>query len=107
VLDTSIGLHRPRDYEMGQGARFEVHIEKARGIHGEAARPFEARLEVVNESAVWTVKEIEDLDRERAEEMFAAGLSLREVAEELGISKTSAHRLRREIAEEAAWPGKG
>jgi orotate phosphoribosyltransferase-like protein len=56
---------------------------------------------------VWTVKEIEDLDRERAEEMFAAGLSLREVAEELGISKTSAHRLRREIAEEAAWPGKG
>jgi putative DNA primase/helicase len=102
VLDTSIALRRPSDYGAGQGARFEVHIEKARGIHGEAARPFEARLDVVNESAVWTVKEIEDLDRDRAQALFAAGLSLREVAEELGISKTGAHRLKREIEEEAA-----
>jgi putative DNA primase/helicase len=49
-----------------QGARFEVHIEKARGIHGEAARPFAARLAVDGEGAEWTVREIEDLDRGRA-----------------------------------------
>jgi hypothetical protein len=30
---------------MAQGSRFEVQIEKARGIHGEQVKPFEARLE--------------------------------------------------------------
>jgi transposase len=43
----------------------------------------------------------------RAQGLFAAGLSLKEVAEELGISKTSAHRLKREIEEEAALAEQG
>jgi putative DNA primase/helicase len=102
VLDTSISLRHPSDYAPEQGARFEVHIDKGRGIHGEQAKPFEAWLDVVNNTAVWTMKEIEDLDRQRAEELLAAGLSLREVAEELGISKTGAHRLKRQIEQDAA-----
>jgi putative DNA primase/helicase len=102
VLDTSMSLRHPSDYAPEQGARFEVHIDKGRGIHGEHARPFEAWLQVVNNTAVWTMKEIEDLDRERAQELLAAGLSLREVAEELGISKTGAHRLKQQIEQEAA-----
>ena len=107
VLDTSISLRHPSDYAPEQGARFDVHIDKGRGIHGEQAKPFEAWLEVVNNTAVWTMKEIEDLDRQRAEELLAAGLSLREVAEELGISKTGAHRLKRQIEQEAATAGQG
>ena len=102
VLDTSISLRHPSDYAPEQGARFEVHIEKGRGIHGEQAKPFEAWLEVVNNTAVWTMKEIEDLDRQRAQELLAAGLSLREVAEELGIAKSGAHRLKRQIEQDAA-----
>ena len=39
VLDTSISLRRPADYAPTEGARFEVHIEKGRGIHGEHATP--------------------------------------------------------------------
>src|SRR5262249_12545122 len=35
VLDTSIRLRRPGDYVPGQGARFEVQIDKARGIFGD------------------------------------------------------------------------
>jgi hypothetical protein len=36
---------------MAQGARFEVHIEKARGIHGEHVKPFEARLDTLDGNA--------------------------------------------------------
>lgn len=34
VLDTVVALKRPGDYVTSQGARFEVHFEKARGIFG-------------------------------------------------------------------------
>ncbi|MBS0518546.1 MAG: AAA family ATPase, partial [Proteobacteria bacterium] len=44
VLDLVLALRRPADYAPDQGARFELHFEKARGLHGEAVAPFEARL---------------------------------------------------------------
>ena len=44
VLDTVIGLRKPPDYQADQGARFEIHFEKARGFYGPEAEPFEARL---------------------------------------------------------------
>jgi hypothetical protein len=43
VLDTSISLRRPADYSPEQGATFEIHLEKSRGVHGDAAKPFEAK----------------------------------------------------------------
>jgi len=43
-LDTVIALRRPADYSPEEGARFEVHIEKARSIVGEGASPFEAMV---------------------------------------------------------------
>ena len=45
VLDTSISLRRPADCSPQEGAKFEVHLEKARGVHRDAAKPFEAKLE--------------------------------------------------------------
>ena len=44
VLDTVMSLRRPPDYSPTQGARFEVHFEKARGFYGPDAEPFEAQL---------------------------------------------------------------
>ena len=37
ILDTVLSLKRPDDYEPTEGARFEVHFEKCRGIYGEEA----------------------------------------------------------------------
>ncbi len=37
ALDTVIALRRPVDYSPKEGARFEVHLEKARALVGEAA----------------------------------------------------------------------
>jgi hypothetical protein len=62
VLDTSISLRRPSDYCAPQGARFEVHLEKARGVHGDQAKPFEAQLEIRAGEALWTIREIEDVN---------------------------------------------
>lgn len=44
IMDTVISLRRPREYAMAEGARFEVHLTKARGIVGDEAKPFEACL---------------------------------------------------------------
>jgi hypothetical protein len=44
VLDTMIALKRPADYHPEQGAVFEVHFEKARGLYGDDVKPIEATL---------------------------------------------------------------
>ncbi len=46
VIDVSIGLTLPEDYEPAQGARFTLSFDKSRGIRpGAWLRPFTARLE--------------------------------------------------------------
>ena len=37
VLDTTIAMRRPKDYEPSEGCRFEVHFEKSRGFTGDDA----------------------------------------------------------------------
>jgi putative DNA primase/helicase len=44
ALDTVIALRRPADYSPEQGARLEVHIEKARALVGDGAAPCEAAV---------------------------------------------------------------
>lgn len=95
VLDTVIALRWPDDYRAEHGCRFEVSLEKARGIAGgEAARSFEATLEIRDGAARWATRDVSDIEAERAGALYAAGLSVREVAEEMGISKSKAHVLR-------------
>jgi putative DNA primase/helicase len=67
VLDTSISLRRPADYSAAEGARFEVYLEKARGVLGDDAKPFDAKLEVRDDVAVWTIRELEDANRARVQ----------------------------------------
>ncbi len=94
VLDTIISLRHPEDYSPTEGARFEVHFEKARGIVGDEAKPFEARLEVVDGAALWSTRDLEDAEIARAVALYAEDMSVRDVASEMGISKSKAQRLR-------------
>ena len=95
LLDTSISLRRPSDYSPADGARFEVHVAKGRGLRGKPALPFEAMLETHAGRAVWTVKGVEDVEKARVKALLADGLSIREIAEETGIAKSTVHRPRR------------
>jgi putative DNA primase/helicase len=105
VLDTSISLRRPADYSPTEGAKFEVHLEKARGVHGDEAKPFEAKLETSNGVAVWTIRELEDANRARVEALLDDGLSVRDIADETGISKSTVARIKKAI--EASKGGAG
>jgi putative DNA primase/helicase len=101
-----------------RGARFEVHIEKGRGLTGDHALPFEAQLELSDGKAAWSVKDVEDAVRIRVAALLAAGMTVREIAEEVGATKSAVPRMKQRIeraareareaeAGEAAGPGEG
>lgn len=90
VLDTVVSLTRPSDYEPEQGARFVVSLTKARGIFGPDAEPFEAQL--VN-GCCWKIRSAEDSLLEQVKRLLGDGLTVREIAEETGKSKSSISRL--------------
>jgi putative DNA primase/helicase len=93
LLDTIITLKRPANYESSQGARFEVHYEKARGFHGDDARPFEALLESTDANQQWQVKDMEDSLLEQIKMLSAEGLSQRDIAKEANCSLSMVNRL--------------
>jgi putative DNA primase/helicase len=102
VLDTVIGLRRPEDYEPQQGARFEVHVEKRRGHFGDAGRPFEARLVSTPDGSglTWSARDLKPSHLEEAAALFRSGVTVRAVAAQLGVARSSAGRLRQKALED-------
>jgi hypothetical protein len=100
VLDTLISLKRPEDYLMEEGARFAVHLGKARGVYGEDAAPFEAKLEVRDGLAQWTTKSLADANEELVLQLSLAGKSIRDIAKEIGIGKSSVGRMQEKLRAE-------
>jgi putative DNA primase/helicase len=95
VLDTVINLRRPSDYNPIEGARFEVHIEKARGAYGDDVKPFEAKLELVDKGATWSTRDLADADLARVIDLAEEGLSIRDIAEETGLTKSTVQRMKK------------
>ncbi len=112
ALDTVIALRRPDDYSPKEGARFEVHLEKARALVGEGALPFEAVVEpLASESrkpgAQWVARDLKPPIFNQAAELFASGSTVREVKELLGISHGEAGRLRLRAAADGLLEASG
>lgn len=98
VLDLVLALRRPTDYSPSEGLRCELHFEKCRSLIGEAAKPFEVKLQAGSTGTpVWTVRPIENALLSRAAELFKDGVSVRDAAEELGISRSKAHRMKTKL----------
>ena len=100
VLDTVIHLKRPEDYDVEQGARFEVHLTKARGVHGDAALPFEAKLDVVDGRDTWTCTVLRDRELDQVEDLSREGMTVRDIATEMGLSKSKVNRLQAKLRAE-------
>jgi len=101
VLDTVIALRHPKNYDPQSGAHFEVHFEKARGLMGEDAAPFDAKLTPQG----WTFQTLENVRLDQIMALKAEGLTQREIAEELGISAPTVNRTlkrEREVREKGA-----
>jgi len=105
ALDTVIALRRPTDYSPEQGARFEVHLEKARALVGAGAMSFEAVVEPLASKSgkpgiQWLARDVKPPIYQQAAELFASGRTVRQVKEILGISHGEAGRLRLRAAAE-------
>ena len=95
VLSQVVQLKRPVGYHPREGARFELTFSKSRGLVGEAADPIEAWLQVgagQDGGDMWTWRPLEDAQAARVAELSAEGLSIRDIAAELGLSKSAVHR---------------
>jgi len=99
VLDVVLSLRAPSDYEPSEGARFEVHFEKARGLVGNDVEPFEAKLELRDGKAVWTKRDVEDSKLADIEELKNEGRTVRQIAQELSMSKSAVQRALNRIKE--------
>ena len=98
VIDTSLQLRHPPDYNEAEGLRCEVHMEKLRGgAKGESAWPFEISMEQdqVEGSVTLVHKPLKQLTEQRAFEMFDAGMRPQDVQEDLHISRFAAYRLQK------------
>lgn len=105
VLDTVIALRRPADYNPESGAVFEVHFEKARGIHGSDVAPFEARLATDSEGKhTWTTRTVEDSTRERVAALIEDGLTQQDIAAELGLAKSTVSHHAKALREAGRTP---
>jgi putative DNA primase/helicase len=97
VLDTVIHLRRPGDYRSEEGARFEVHFEKARGLWGDDVKAFEARLVTDQHGGQeWTIKSLEDSLTERVANLLNDGVPQSEIAELLGVAKGTVSKHKKE-----------
>ena len=93
ILNTVIALRRPPDYEASQGARFEVHYEKARGFYGNDAEPFEAWLK----DGKWQIGDLTPADDDASLlALKKQGLSDREIEKRTGVPKSTVNRKLRE-----------
>ncbi len=100
ILDVTIHLRRPSDYEPQQGARFEVHFDKTRSLSGPGVEPFEAALETVSGKAAWRTRKLEDARVARAAALFSDGCTVKDVMHELNVSRPTAYRLKKQATEQ-------
>lgn len=93
ILDTVIALRRPSDYQAHEGARLEIHFEKARALFGKTVDAIEARLGTdADGKQVWTVKDVSHALRDRIVELTDLGMKQHEIAQELGCNKSTVCR---------------
>lgn len=100
ILDTVIVLRKPNNYDPKEGARFEVHYEKARGFYGDEASSFEAWLKGEHGKMSWQVQEMEDLQLNRLIDLYKDGFKQREIAQELGLGLGTVNRWIQKAKEE-------
>lgn len=100
VLDTVVALRRPGDYSPDQGACFEVHFEKARGIYGDETKPFEATLTTGPDGRqTWVMKNLEESTAEKVARLLNDGVAQGEIAEMLGITKGAVSKAKKRAAD--------
>jgi hypothetical protein len=103
ILDTVIRLARPSDYDASrEGARFTVEFLKDR--HHTAGEPFEAALSMDEHGGqIWTTKSLESCREAQMIEFAELGLSVTDIANELGVHKSTVSRALKKAEQEGRY----
>ncbi len=105
VLDSVICLRHPPGYVPEDGAAFQVHYEKARGIFGKDVEPFEARLSVTDrEGTMWAMRTLTESTSDKVIELSQEGLTQKEISETLSIHKSNVSRHVKKAQENGKLP---
>ncbi len=97
TLSVVISLVRPEGYKGHEGAIFEVHFEKARGLVGDAVKSFKATMSKdQNNNLCWTTDNVTPNKQESIKHLFSEGYKQTEIAKKLGINKSTVSRYVRE-----------
>ncbi|MCP4354045.1 MAG: AAA family ATPase [Proteobacteria bacterium] len=92
VMDAVIKLKRPDDYIQGEGStKILVQYTKARHLSGEMVQDIEATLHGDADSFKWEWEQ-GDIIYRKAVEMIKNKVPMRDIAEELGVGKSTVHR---------------
>lgn len=93
LLDVSVMLSRPPGYQANEGAAFVWEFSKFRNAEGNEADALCARLERDERGNLgWTYQRAEGVTDREILALHADGLSIRDIAEELGIPKSTVAR---------------
>jgi hypothetical protein len=104
LLDVVIALKRPADYVPDQGARFEIHFEKARSMYGQDVTPVEAALETTTDGKqTWTTRTVEAAADKQMIELAELDLSQAEIARELECHRSTVMRALRKAQDEGRY----
>lgn len=97
LLDTIIALRVPHTYNSKDGLRTEICFDKHRHFYGTHAEPFEVSMMTGEDGVpVWTISDIEIAGFDKAAKLFDEGCDVLAVKEELGISRATAFRYRKQ-----------
>ncbi len=92
LLDTSIKLHRASDYDPKQGAAFIWNFSKFRHLFGDDAADLDVTMTVHDGRAKWAWKAAEETMAAKIKALAADGLSKSEIADELGVARSTVYR---------------
>ncbi len=93
LLDVVMLLKRPADYSPTEGARFEVHFEKARSLFGQEVKPIEATLRAEPDGRqTWAMREVAEVADAAMIDLADLGLPHAEIARELGVHRSTVMR---------------
>ncbi|HLI30353.1 MAG TPA: AAA family ATPase [Terriglobia bacterium] len=92
LLDSVLALKPVADHSPHSGAKFEVCIEKSRALCPDF-QPLECELRLAEGGGVaWQFRPVQESVADRIFDLFEAGMSKREIAEELGVNRSTVYR---------------
>lgn len=96
ILDTVITLKHPADYDPSMDACFEIHFEKARNMTGSDLNPILCHF--TNDR--WEHSSVKEGNYQRVVELAKNGMQQKDIAEEIGLSKSQVSKLFKQAREE-------